>query len=63
MARVEISIDMNHSAFVDYPNELSRILHDLSERYKHGELNDHPIKDFNGNFVGQTKVIDKEKGK
>lgn len=52
-----ITIDLDNAAFEDNPNELARILESLAEpTYNHHEAYTGPLKDINGNTVGQAEI-------
>jgi len=56
--RAVIEIEMDGAAFADDPGEeLSNILHALSQRVFHAALDESfPLRDTNGNSVGTFKV-------
>ena len=55
--KATIQIQMDNAAFTDAPaSELARILRELAERIENDGQDECPLRDFNGNKVGQFKI-------
>jgi hypothetical protein len=55
MKKLTITIKTENAAFTDDPGwEVGRILHDLSEKYRHGDPIPSTLHDLNGNTVGKV---------
>ena len=60
--KFKLEIEMNNAAFIDDPNELSRILKQLGNKLEHPQWTQHScisigyIKNLNGNNVGEFAI-------
>jgi len=55
---ITIRINTENAAFQDNPDEVSRILHDLANRYEAMNRPIHPLYDYNGNRVGEIVIVE-----
>lgn len=57
---ITITINTDNDAFADgnLETEVARILNYLAARVKVGGVDTYPIKDINGNTVGEMNVLD-----
>lgn len=58
MSQINISIETGNAAFEDGPTEVEvgRILRELATKFEDGGLSDTPLRDINGNRVGEASI-------
>jgi len=56
--KVKIEINCDNAAFESPELEVGRILRELADRVEVNGLDEVPLRDYNGNRVGQLSVID-----
>ena len=53
MSSLQISFETDNAAFVDYPDEISKILREIGQAIEQHGITEGPCQDRNGNTVGQ----------